>query len=130
MPLGATQRLRERARDNHESALPGLAAVYRPGAITPSDDFGTVTAPYTLVDTYPSNYWTMTGQEARAIERLEVKGTVVVSLPALADIDENDEIVYTVLETGETHHFLPSFVFDRDSGLTLRVVAEEYKFDS
>lgn len=127
--LGATQRLRERARANHEADMPDTAAIYRPSATTPSNDFGSNTV-YALLDTVPANYWAVTGQEALTLQRLDVRANSTVMLPALTDITEHDQIVYTVTETGAIHHFDVSYVHDRSRGHTLHVSVTEYKFDA
>lgn len=125
--LGGHEKLRARARENHLGLLYDEAAIYRPTTV-PTPDFGTETV-FVLLDITEANYWSISGREAIVLERLDVPADCVVMLPALTDITEEDEILYTLTETGEIHHFRVTYVFDRSREKALKVSVTEYKFD-
>lgn len=125
--LGPSSRLRARARRNHTYLMPDTAQIMRPGAPVPSTDFG-FTQTFVLQDIVSAAYWSISGQEALVLERLDVRAQVTVALPFDSDITEHDEIVYTEAETLQIHHFSVVFVHDRTTPHSVRAACEEYKF--
>ena len=129
MTLGGSQALRDRARLNHQTQLADTAQIWRPTATTPTPDFGTDDT-FTQVDEVSATFWAISGREAFTLNALQVKADVIVILPALTDVTELDEIVYTEYETDKIHHFIISYVFDRSKQLQQRVAATEYKYEN
>ena len=127
-PMGTSQRLRLRMRDNfNASHTPSVAIIWRP-TIVPGGDFGTEVE---LVEVGPvdANWWSVSGREALVLEQMQIAAEGTVSVPAFTDVTELDELVYTVDETGDVHHFKVVFVFDRDRLFDMRLAVTEYKFE-
>lgn len=103
-----------------------MAAIYRIVTGTPNQHFGT-TQTFELLDTVAANFWSLTGREALILQQLAVVAEGTVSLPALTDVTELDEIVYTEAETGLVRHFQVTYVKDRSRQLTQNVAVTEYK---
>lgn len=125
--LGPDNRLMDQARQNYETHYPDTVAVYRITFSGVTRDGGQ-TKIFELLDIVPANYWAVTGREALILQRLDVRGEYTVSLPAYADVNELDELVYTPSRTGRTHHFAVSYVYDSALEQTRRVAVTEYKF--
>ena len=121
-----SQQLRDRIRANSQGRKNDWAAIYRPGAAVPSPDFGSTTT-YALLGLVLAAFWPVSGQEMLLLQGMNVKAEVTVALAWDTDITEQDEIVYTVTETGAVHHFAVSFVYRGSGDYALRVAATEYK---
>jgi hypothetical protein len=125
--LGGSNILRQRARANHSTMLVDTAAIYRPGTPTPSSEGGT-TSTFSLLGIEPAYFYSVQGNEALALQGMNVIASVIVKVPANTDVTEHDQLVYTVSETGAVHHFDISFVFERSEGLTTKLACSEIKF--
>ncbi len=130
MTMRGNQRLRDVMRGNFARNFPDLATIWRPETIT-TPDFGEETV-YTEIGQVEANWWSMSGREAMVLESIGINAEGTVSLPAtpvITDINELDEIVYEVAETGKIHHFQVMFVYDRSQPHDVRVAVVEMKFE-
>lgn len=121
--------MRDRARQNMATLMPDAVEVWRVVTSTPTEDFGTDTS-LEPINTVLGNWWAVGSRESYTLSLLQVKADGIVAMPydPTNDVSEKDELLYTVAETGDIHHFIIEYVFERSQGLDLRVAVTEYKF--
>lgn len=122
--LGASRRVRTRARGHYDAWFPDSAAIYRL-VTTPTADFGT-TVEYQLVDIAPANHWSVGGREAVVLQRLDIQASLVVSVPAHTPVTAQMELVLTDGETLEVHHLAVTYVRDMARELTRSLFCTEF----
>lgn len=126
--MGPRKALVDRARDNYTNFFPDLVAIYRKGPDTLTPGFGAERT-FTLIEPFvPANHWQVSGREAYAMQAMQIKAEVVVSMPALTDVNELDQLVYTEVETGTVHHYTIVQRGSQSRGQTVNLLCNEYKF--